>query len=337
MRGKKDLVANVCAATGTTWLLERAPRKPLLMILNYHRIGDPQATQYDSGTFSATAEELDWQIGYLKRHYRMTTLAEVLDLLDGTDKLAEPRALITFDDGYLDNYQLAFPVLRRHGVQGIFFVPTAFAGTNRIPWWDSIAYIARRARRPQFQLTYPHAETYDIQAEGVGRTIMRILNLYKLPEMRDNERFLAELERACDSSRPNGEDRCFLNWDEAREMIAGGMAFGSHTHTHEILSKLAPSRQVEELQISREILEAELKQTVDTLAYPVGARDTFSPDTVEALRKANYRASFTFYGGFNRQSTMTPFDIKRCGMERHTQSRVRLQAAVGSLTGSVWF
>src|SRR5581483_7874118 len=127
----------------------------------------------------------------------------------------------------------------------------------------------------QFQLTYPHTETFDLQLEGVDRAIMRILNLFKLPGMRDGERFLDELEQACDSTRPNGDDRCFLNWDEAREMAGGGMAFGSHTHNHEILSKIAPARQFEELQVSREILEAELKQTIDTLAYPVGARDTF--------------------------------------------------------------
>src|SRR5262249_43240345 len=158
-----------------------------------------------------------------------------------------------------------------------------------IPWWDTIAYIAKHSRRPQFQLTYPRSETFDTAAEGTNRTVMRILNLYKLPEMRDGERFLEELERACESSRPNGDDRCFLNWEEAREMVSGGMAFGSHTHNHEILSKLPPARQFEELQVSREILEAELKQTVDTLAYPVGGRDTFSPDTVQALRKAAYR------------------------------------------------
>lgn len=338
MQGKKDLAANICAATGATWLLERIPRQPVLMILNYHRIGDAHATEYDSGTFSATAGEFDWQIGYLKRHYRMTSLDDVLRLLDGEERLAEPRALITFDDGYLDNYQLAFPVLRKHGVQGVFFVPTAFTGTNRIPWWDTIAYVVRHSCHPRFRLTYPRSDQFDVLAEGVDRAIMRVLRLYKEPEMRDPDRFLEELERACEASRPGGGvQRCFLNWDEAREMIRGGMAFGSHTHNHEILSKLPAPSQFEELRLSREILESELKQTVDTLAYPVGARDTFSSETQDALRRAGYRASFSFYGGFNRQSSIAPFDIRRCGVEPHSHNRLRLQTALGSLTGSVWF
>jgi peptidoglycan/xylan/chitin deacetylase (PgdA/CDA1 family) len=337
IRGKRDLVAAACAGTGVTWLLEKLPRQPVLMILNYHRIGDPDATEYDSGTFSCTAAEFDWQLGYLKHHYRMTTLDAVLGLLTDDGRLTEPRVLITFDDGYIDNYQQAFPVLRRHGVQGVFFLPTAFTGTSRIPWWDAIAYIVKRSRQTRFRLEYPQAEEFDLATDGAARCIMRVLNLYKQPAMRDHDRFVEELERACESSRPGGNtERCFLDWNEAREMQQGGMAFGSHTHNHEILSKLPASQQFEELRRSREILEGELKQNIDTLAYPVGARHTFSAETVEALRQAKYRAAFSFYSGFNKAGSMAPFDIRRCGVDRQSRRRLRLQTALGSLTG-LWF
>jgi len=338
VRGKRELVAKVCSVTGATWLLERVPRRPVLMILNYHRIGDANATDYDPGVFSCGADEFDWQIGHLKRHYRMTTLDEVLGLLAGDGQLSEPLVLITFDDGYIDNYQIAYPVLRRHGVQGVFFVPTAFAGTSRIPWWDAIAYTVRRARRTRFRLEYPQPEEFDLAAEGAARCIMRVLRLYRQPAMRDHDRFVEDLERVCESSRPGSDaQRCFLDWNEAREMQRGGMAFGSHTHNHEILSKLPASRQLEELTLSREILENELKQQIDTLAYPVGGRDTFSSETIEALRKAQYRAAFSFYSGFNKAGSIEPFDIRRCGVEMLTRGRFRLQTTVGSLTGSLWF
>jgi peptidoglycan/xylan/chitin deacetylase (PgdA/CDA1 family) len=337
MRGKRELISDLCAATGATWLLEHAPQRPVLMILNYHRVGDADATEYDPGLFSCTAQEFDWQIDYLKRRFRMTTLEEVLALLAGKDRLAETRVLITFDDGYLDNYAVAYPVLRRHGVQGVFFLPTGFAGTNRVPWWDEIAYIVKHAQRRRFRLEYPHAVDFDLDAEGMARSIMQVLNLYKQPAMRDGGRFVEELEQACASSRPGaGARRCFLDWNEAREMLQGGMAFGSHTHNHEILSKLAPQAQVEELRISRAILEKELGQTIDTLAYPVGARDTFSEDTVHALGEAGYRAAFSFYTGFNTGS-IAPFDIKRCGVDRQSRRRLRLQTGLGSHVGNAWF
>ena len=129
MRGKRELVSDLCAAAGATWLLERFPSRPVLMILNYHRIGDKEATAYDPGLFSCTAGEFDWQVDYVKRRFRMATLDDVMELLSGERRLTEPQVLITFDDGYIDNYQLAYPVLRRHGVQGVFFLPTGFVGT----------------------------------------------------------------------------------------------------------------------------------------------------------------------------------------------------------------
>jgi peptidoglycan/xylan/chitin deacetylase (PgdA/CDA1 family) len=338
MRGKRELVSDLCAATGVTWLLEHTPRRPVLMILNYHRIGDRNATEYDPGLFSCTAEEFDWQIGYLKRHFRMATLEEVLGLLSGEDRLADPRALITFDDGYIDNYQLAFPILQRHGVQGVFFLPTGFVGTASVPWWDEIAYIVKRSRRPRFRLEYPQQQDFDLEADGSARCIMHILRLYKQPAMRDHGRFVEQLEQVCDSSRPgSGAQRCFLDWNEAREMQQGGMAFGSHTHNHEILSKLPARSQLDELKNSREILEKELGRTVDTLAYPVGARDTFSPETVDALRQAQYRAAFSFYGEYNTAGSIAPFDIRRCGVDQQSRTRLRLQTAIGSHVGNTWF
>jgi hypothetical protein len=167
---------------------------------------------------------------------------------------------------------------------------------------------------------------------------MYVLRLYKQPEMRDHGRFVEQLERACGSSRPgSGAQRCFLDWNEAREMQQGGMAFGSHTHNHEILSKLPAASQFEELRQSREILESELGRPIDTLAYPVGARDTFSVETIEALRQAKYRAAFSFYTGFNTAGSMAPFDIRRCGVDQQSRKRLRLQTALGSHAGNVWF
>ena len=147
--------------------------------------------------------------------------------------------LITFDDGYLDNYTLAYPVLRSHGVQGTFFLPTSFVATTRLPWWDEIAYIVKTSRHRQIRLAYPQPAVFDLDAGGAVRVCMDVLRLFRQPVVTDTGRFMAGLEEACGTSRPQGHtERRFLNWDEAREMQAHGMAFGSHTHNHEVLSKL---------------------------------------------------------------------------------------------------
>ncbi len=336
MRGKRLLLAQVCAKSGLTRVLESTLRRNALLVLNYHRVGDAAATPYDSGTFGPTAEQFDWQLRYLKSHFNCVTLGEALAMIAAEAPLRS-SLLLTFDDGYLDNYQTAFPLLRSHGLQATFFLPTDFIGTNRIPWWDTIAYIVKHSRRSAFRISYPQTSEFCIQPGDAAATVFQILSLCANTSTTDHGPLIDELETACDCQRPNGStERCFMNWDEAREMQAGGMAFGSHTHSHEILSGLSPERQAFELSESRAILERELGRTIDTLSYPVGWPYTFNDHTLEAVRQSGYRAAFSFYGGANVRESMNWLDIRRDCSHSPNPELFRLQstlAAVGHRIG----
>jgi peptidoglycan/xylan/chitin deacetylase (PgdA/CDA1 family) len=335
--GIRELVARTCAKTRLTPLLERMPQRRVLIILNYHRIGDAAQTPYDPGVFSATKEEFEAQIAYVKNHFHIATLEESLAMINGGGP-SGASVLITFDDGYVDNYTLAFPVLRSHGLQAVFFLTTAFVGTGHLPWWDTVAYIVKQSRNNLIHLGYPEPATFDLQQLGVNQATMRILRLYKKSSMKDHERFCGELEAACGASRPQGDvERCFMNWEEVREMQQAGMAFGSHTHTHQILTTLAPRQQQTEFGVSREILEHELRTRIDVLAYPVGGRHAFSDESILGLKNTGYRAAFSFYGGLNCPGKMQPFDIRRNDVSHQSYSRLRLQTTIGALTATRWF
>jgi peptidoglycan/xylan/chitin deacetylase (PgdA/CDA1 family) len=333
----RELVARASAYTHLTPLLERLPQRQVLIILNYHRIGDAAQTPYDPGVFSATSEEFEAQIAYIKNRFHVATLQESLAMIDGG---GPPGAsvLITFDDGYVDNYTLAFPVLRSHGLQAVFFLTTAFVGTGHLPWWDTVAYIVKQSRSNLIRLRYPEPVTFDLEQIGVVQATMQILRLYKQSSMKDHERFCGELEAACQVSRPQGDiERCFMNWEEVREMQQAGMAFGSHTHTHQILTTLGAQQQQTEFGISREILEHELGTRIDVLAYPVGARHAFSAESILGLKNTGYRAAFSFYGGLNCPGKIQPFDIRRNDISHQSFSRLRLQTTIGALTATRWF
>ncbi|MDP9040154.1 MAG: polysaccharide deacetylase family protein [Acidobacteriota bacterium] len=334
MHGKKERVAKVSAGTGLTRLLEAIPPRPSLLILNYHRIGDRTKTPYDSGTFSATTAEFDWQVRHIMRSHRIVNLEEAKEIVQGRATPRDAAVLLTFDDGYRDNFEEAFPVLQRHGVSATFFLPTAFVGTGRLPWWDVIAYLIKNAKPERIALTYPEPAEFDLTSANRPRATVQILRQFKKPAASDAERFLGELETACDTPRPGtAAERCFLNWDEAREMQAEGMCFGSHTHTHPILAKLGYGSQLEELRTSREIIEGELRRPGDTLAYPVGQRDSFSADSVKALKEAGYSAAFSFYGGVNKPGSIAPYNVLRGGVDDESRAIFRLRLALESATG----
>jgi peptidoglycan/xylan/chitin deacetylase (PgdA/CDA1 family) len=336
--GKRELLARGLRWSGAASLLSRLPARDSLLVLNYHRIGNAADDLFDPGVFSATADQFNDQIAYLKRRLSLVTLDEALAFIDGTqkEKSRRCRVLITFDDGYLDNYEIAYPILRSHGAQGVFFLATGMVGSCEIPWWDRIAYLVKTARKRQFTLHYPAELTVDLDQIGLEKSLIAILKLYKLPNNSNPDRFVQELVEAAEGDAPPGTLRRFLNWDEAREMIAGGMAIGSHTHSHNLLSQLPPERQLEELSNSRSILTRETGIAADVLAYPVGARTSFTDATQNLARQAGYRAAFSFYGGTNLPGKTNPYDVSRIGIGEQSWSRFQVQNTVCRFSGRYW-
>ncbi len=327
-------MGRLSSAVGLPHLLSKIKSAPSLQVLNYHRVGDSQMTPYDSGTFSCRTENLDRQVKWLKSRYRILTLNEAVEVIHGEKELEGNSILLTFDDGYRDNYDAAFPVLRENKVSGTFFLATGFVGTGRIPWWDTVAYIVKNSKRSRITIEYPEPMTFELSPPARANSIRQILRQYKRPETIDSDTFLRGLEEACDYSRPNGgAERCFMNWDETREMQRAGMSFGAHTDTHQILSKLPYERQVEELQNSRAIMERELETTIDTLAYPVGHRDMFTEVTFAALRETKYRTAFSFYSGVNQPGKIEPYNVLRAGVSEEPHSLFSLRVALRMSTG----
>jgi peptidoglycan/xylan/chitin deacetylase (PgdA/CDA1 family) len=293
---------------------------------------------FDPGVFSATSDEFSEQISYLKRNFSLATLEEALGFVDGRIKetTRHCRVLITFDDGYLDNYEVAFPILRSHGVQGVFFLATSLVGSDYVPWWDHIAYVTKTARRRRFCLRYPADLVVDVDKNGMTMSLREVLHLYKRPENTDPMRFIRELREEAKGNDLPGTMRRFLNWKEAREMTSGGMAIGSHTHSHHVLSQLGADQQRQELAQSRTLLRERLGIDADALAYPVGATTSFSDQTQRLAEEVGYRAAFSFYGGTNQRGKMCRYDLKRVGVGAQSWSRFRVQASICKFTGSYW-
>jgi peptidoglycan/xylan/chitin deacetylase (PgdA/CDA1 family) len=336
--GKRELVAQGLFWSGAAFVFGQLPERNLLLVLNYHRIGNPDDDPFDPGVFSATSDQFSDHISYLKRNFSLVTLEEALAFVDGTinEKTRHCRVLITFDDGYLDNYELAFPILRTYGVQGVFFLATNLVGSCYVPWWDHIAYVMKTARHRQFCLRYPADLVVDVDKNGMMKSLRDVLGLYKRPENTEPTRFIQELRQEAKGYELPGTMRRFLNWDEAREMTSGGMAIGSHTHSHHVLSQLAPDQQRQELAQSRTLLREELGIEADALAYPVGATNSFSDQTQQLAEEVGYRAAFSFHGGTNLHGTLRRYDLKRVGVGDQSWSRFRVQAAICKLTGNYW-
>jgi peptidoglycan/xylan/chitin deacetylase (PgdA/CDA1 family) len=336
--GKRELLANGLRWSGALLALAQLPPEDGLLVLCYHRIGDYENDPYDAGLISASGDQFDQQVKFLKRKGWLVTLDEALAFAEGKTKREAPRVrvLITFDDGCLDNYETAFPILRSHEAQGVFFLCTGLVGSSAVLWWDEIAYLLKHSSVRRFTLNYPFRLHIDIDKDGMNRSVVRVNHHFRKPDNLDRERFIQELKAALGESVPRSTARRYLNLDEAREMIAGGMAIGGHTHSHALLSKLTPEEQRKELTDSRTVLSEQLGIEVNTLAYPYGFSGAFTEQTEQIARDAGYRAAFSFYGGFNSRRDSNRYNLKRVGVAGQSPNRFRAQVSVSRLNGRFW-
>ena len=309
---KRFLLARAMERSGLTRFVEALPVKPGIFILTHHRIGDTSRTQFDRGVFSATCDEFDQQVRFLKRRFPIVGGAELEELVYSRKPLRHLHVAITFDDGYRDNYTNAFGILRSHGVPGHFFLVPTFVGTATIPWWDAIAYCVRRTARPELSLSLPTPTT--VSTENREEAIRSVLRHYKRSDNRDRDAFMRDLQQQAEVDLPHSETR-FLNWKEASEMLAAGMTIGSHTLTHPILSHLSEPEQEHELRASRDLLEQHLGSRITSLAYPIGSTTAFNDATERIAEQAGYTVSLSFYGGLNRPGTIRPTNVLRTSMD----------------------
>jgi peptidoglycan/xylan/chitin deacetylase (PgdA/CDA1 family) len=328
LKSKRHQLASFFARTGVIRLLEGLPRRSCIIVLNYHRIGSPADSLGDPEMFSATADDFDSQVSWIKRHYDVATLEEVVGWVHGRERFRGTRVLFTFDDGYRDNYLLAYPTLRSHGVQGTFFLCTSFLDDAGLPWWDRIAYTLKQTRMATLTLSYPRRLTLEARALP---TLNQLLSIYKNEPELNKAHFLDHLADATEVLVPTFGGM-FVNRAEALEMHAGGMAIGSHTHSHELLSHLSPAAQLEELTTSKRILEDALGIPVNTLAYPVGSPTSFDDITFAALRQVGYEVAFSYYGGVAVPGVHM-YDVPRQSVDAETDGPLfRLRTAVAAVT-----
>ena len=281
-------------------------------MLAYHRVGARSAAKFNASVYTADAGQLDRHIRYFKQHCRLVDLEEALALAAGRERAKGTAVLLTFDDGYLDNYETAFPVLRAHRASAVFFLVSSFVEGNALPWWDQISGAVKAAPVKRFSLPAPGGSEAVFNLTGDRDTAAEaVLDFFKASRQ-SPESFLRVLSERCECAPPQaGAERIFLSWGQAREMQAAGMSIGGHTHTHPILATLHEAQQRTEIESSKQILERELGQRVEAMAYPVGGPADFDAATVRAASACGYRAAFSCHGGLNTPGNTQLFDIKR--------------------------
>lgn len=325
--GKKAILADLLHRLGVTRTV-LAARHYLghdLLILAYHRVldmGEESCFPFDPELVSATPAEFSWQMDWLGRNTSPVSFQDVLDALDGRHRLPPRPAIVTFDDGFDDNYTQAFPVLKRTGIPATIFIASGYIGGGEIFWYDFIAHVIYHAPAGEFEITGLGLSLFlDDTIASRRRAAETVLEaLKRIPDARRCE-IVQSLRNTWVGRLPADERRLSrpMSWDQVREMSRAGIEFGSHSVSHPILANLDDASLTRELVDSKVVIERETGKPVQVLAYPVGQDFAYDGRVVQTAQAAGYRLAVSYISGVNRLRALDHYGLRRLHVERYTR------------------
>jgi peptidoglycan/xylan/chitin deacetylase (PgdA/CDA1 family) len=265
-------------------LLRRQVAKSSARIVAYHRVGSDY--EFPSDVPLMVPEDFERQIRYLSRRYQVISLSELGHALKGGTSIPANAAVITFDDGYRDNYAKAYPILKKYGVPATIFLATGHIDNGTPFWWDRVSYAMHNTALENLELNQFGIYHFRSTTERwlAARTIRE-----RLKDLLDGEKNLAieELVSKLGVDMPRSLGReMFLSWDEVREMSRNGIDFGAHTVNHPTLIGMPLEQARREIVDSQRRIEQNLDRPVDTFAYPDGRLANIN-DGIKAILREN--------------------------------------------------
>jgi peptidoglycan/xylan/chitin deacetylase (PgdA/CDA1 family) len=280
-----------------------------LIILTYHSVL-PSTREIDAGESRNVVDQdaFAWQMRYLAMRYCCLRLEEAVALFESNRPLPLYSVVVTFDDGFRNNLQYAYPILRRAGVPAAIFLTTGHIGRGtQLLWTERVGRLLRRGK---------------VSEDAARRVMTRLKSLpsrerdVAIHELHEQLKgTAAEHERAAE---PDADRYMFLTWNEARELARGGITIGSHTVEHPIMASLDEGRRREEVVESKHEIERHLGMPCTLFSYPNGTAADFDDRDKVNLRDAGYVAALTQIAGLNDRHT-DRFALKRLNIGRgHT-------------------
>lgn len=275
----KIFLASLLRMSGCFALRSRMVMKNNAVIFMYHRVLPQDVAQrtyipVQPGMY-VTPASLKLHLSYLKAHFLIISLAELVRRLQAGEDISR-CAVVTFDDGWQDNYTYAFPILKELKIPATIFLASGFIGTFRWFWPEEISWAVLAVRKKRVDVS--------LLPDSLSRIMRREVHMNMEVE-ESRELIISEMKswdepqrlsvaKSCSLLREKtaGEsERLLMNWDEVREMFQSGMvSFGSHTVSHAMLDQLPLEQVQQELVECAEDIHSEIDVSAELFAYPNG-------------------------------------------------------------------
>jgi peptidoglycan/xylan/chitin deacetylase (PgdA/CDA1 family) len=283
-----DLIYRVVRPLGglkvAKYLSRRHPR-----ILMYHRINDGSSAE------GISVDSLRWQLKQIKENFRVLPLDEMVEA-STQNSLPDNAVALTFDDGYRDFYDHAYPLLKEFELPATLFLTTGFVNGDLWLWPDKIKYILSKTKHDFLDIeeirTPLRSEFEDYHAwNELGDICLNLTNAEKFLLI---ERLAHKLNVKLPDKAPEGYEG--LSWQLVREMLKNSqLSLGSHSVSHPVMTRLGDDELNYELLASKETIELETGMVVKAFCYPNGQPADINDETRRAVQSTGYAYALAAY------------------------------------------
>ncbi|TFG91022.1 MAG: hypothetical protein E4H15_06595, partial [Syntrophobacterales bacterium] len=293
------------------------------IVLAYHRLSSCPGKEYpfDEELISADPDSFERQLEFVNRNFNVTNFQRIHEQIASGRKIPHGSLVITFDDGYADNYEIAYPILVKHKVTATIFVTTGHVGTGDPFWFEKVSFYLKTLSSYDLIIeSVNFKERIDENNRGMVRdTLLGILK--KVPNQVRLDA-LGELDTLFRGKLQEAPGHLIgtLTWDQILEMDRGGIEIGSHTVSHPVLSSMEEREIRLELIESKKMLEEKLGHEIVSVSYPVGGQFDFNPMVERIAFESGYKFGLSYINGVNPDFS-SPYALKRVHVERYQTYR----------------
>lgn len=286
--------------------------RPALILL-YHRV---TSLERDPQLLAVKPDNFYRQINFLKKYYNILDIEEFAYLKQNNKKFTKNSIILTFDDGYVDNYLEALPILEKYNCQAIFFVTTLNTNTKKELWWDELERVfLTGSELPKSLKIRLNSKDYLFDTsseENKKKTYNALHPLIKCNKADIRDRVIDDILCWANLSKEGRNTHRVMTDKEIKLMSKSNSAIiGAHTHTHSLLCVYDYEGQYNDVKKSKDLLEKWTGQKIRYFSYPFGERRDYNKETLRICEELGFDISFAnFYGQVH--SWTHKYQIPRC-------------------------
>lgn len=332
--------------SGILSLIERINRQlKRVPIITYHSIS---RVIRERGKYQSCLELLGMtvplstfcrQLSYIAENYQVIGLEDFVSFCRDNRRLPPNPVVISFDDGFLDNYELVYPELKRYGFKATFFIIGNTQAQPGLIWHHLLYHILDQASGERFVAKIPGVIDFQTnKLDNVSKTrVARLLRDYFISLPQDAK--MTHLSSLCEANMirtPKPHTDIYMTSSQLETLADEGNVLGAHSMNHDSMASLPDVQERKEINESKKVIDGISRTAFVPFSYPFGTRESFDRETQAALKKNGISCAVTTIEGLNGRSCDL-FALKRIevGNFDRAQFAVHLSGIVGDIKSFV--